>query len=142
MNFFFIILRKITFIIFLFLLDRFVKIFFLKFPEEISFSSFLRFSLFQNKSILFNFSPFLYYFFFALILFGLFFFLIKFSKTKISFFLWLIIIGAISNFLDYIFFGSVIDFIDFLFFPIFNLADLYIVLGISGILIFGMKKGC
>ena len=41
----------------------------------------------------------------------------------------LILAGAISNMIDRIRFGCVIDFVDFKFWPVFNLADIFIVVG-------------
>jgi len=49
--------------------------------------------------------------------------------------LFMIVAGIIGNFTDRIVFGYVTDFISFAFWPSFNLADLYIVAGIAGIII-------
>ena len=57
----------------------------------------------------------------------------------------MVIGGAIGNLIDRIIYGYVIDFFDFNIFgynyPIFNIADIMIVLGIFGILILEFKKG-
>jgi signal peptidase II len=56
----------------------------------------------------------------------------KFSSFKLKIFniaLTLILSGAISNIIDRLQLGCVIDFIDLKFWPIFNLADVFIVLG-------------
>lgn len=135
--------KSLFLLIFLFLFDCSTKIFFLNFSKEISFFPFFKLFLSQNKNFLFEFSPFLYYFAFVLILIFLLFFLIKSSNKRKSFFLGLIIIGGTSNFLDYLYFGSVIDFIDFFSLLVFNLADLYIVSGVIGLfseILFRFKK--
>ena len=46
----------------------------------------------------------------------------------------LIIAGIIGNFIDRIFFGHVIDFIDFRVWPVFNVADIYLNIGVIGML--------
>lgn len=46
-----------------------------------------------------------------------------------------ILSGAISNIIDRLNFGCVIDFIDLKFWPIFNLADIYITIGVMLILL-------
>lgn len=52
--------------------------------------------------------------------------------------------GIIGNFIDRLFYGYVIDFLDFKFFgynfPVFNLADIWIVLGIFFLIIAIFKK--
>ncbi|KKP78386.1 MAG: Lipoprotein signal peptidase [Candidatus Moranbacteria bacterium GW2011_GWF2_35_39] len=53
----------------------------------------------------------------------------KLLITK-EFSLLLIFSGAISNIIDRLFFGCVIDFIDLKFWPVFNLADIYITIGV------------
>jgi len=44
---------------------------------------------------------------------------------------WLVILGAGSNLLDRFKYGAVIDFIDFKIWPVFNLADVMIVVGLG-----------
>ncbi len=43
----------------------------------------------------------------------------------------LIIIGALSNLFDRLFFGYVIDYLNIFIWPVFNLADAFIVIGVS-----------
>lgn len=52
----------------------------------------------------------------------------------------LIIIGAVSNLLDRLYFGQVIDFINVGPWPVFNLADIFIVLGAGIIIVTKLKK--
>lgn len=49
--------------------------------------------------------------------------------TQNTLYISLIFSGAISNIIDRLTFGCVIDFIDLKFWPVFNLADIFIVLG-------------
>lgn len=59
-------------------------------------------------------------------------FLIKyFSKNVWS---TLIVAGGVSNLIDRVRLGYVVDFIDLKFWPVFNLADVFITIGFSGIL--------
>lgn len=57
----------------------------------------------------------------------------KLQTTNLS--LMLILAGAISNIIDRIYYGCIIDFIDTRFWPIFNLADVFIVLGAISLLV-------
>ena len=52
-----------------------------------------------------------------------------------KYFLILIFSGAISNIIDRLRFGCVVDYIDLKFFPVFNLADIYITIGVLLILL-------
>ena len=61
------------------------------------------------------------------------------EKYLTFFSLWLIILGAASNIIDRIKYNFVIDYIDFKFWPIFNLADMIIVVGVI-ILIYHYSK--
>jgi len=68
-------------------------------------------------------------------------FVYKISKTRLEFiFGGLIVGGAISNFLDRIIRGYVVDFLDFKFWPIFNIADICIVVGCLSIVILAWIK--
>jgi len=51
----------------------------------------------------------------------------------------LILAGAVSNFVDRLFLSSVTDFISFNFWPSFNLADIFIVVGVLMIVVFYKK---
>lgn len=47
--------------------------------------------------------------------------------------------GIFSNLIDRIFFGYVVDFIDFKFWPVFNLADVFSIIGVVLIILFGWR---
>ena len=66
-----------------------------------------------------------------------------FFKTKSyhqKIFLILVLSGAISNVIDRLRFGCVIDYIDLKFWPVFNLADVYITIGIALIILNVMRN--
>jgi signal peptidase II len=52
----------------------------------------------------------------------------------------LVVSGAVSNLIDRAQYGCVIDFIDLKFFPVFNLADIFISIGATGIVYVLYKK--
>jgi signal peptidase II len=52
----------------------------------------------------------------------------------------LVLAGALSNFIDRIVHGCVIDFINLEFFPSFNLADMFISIGVCGIILLHIKE--
>ena len=68
----------------------------------------------------------------------------KFPKNRFSrVMLFFIIAGIIGNFIDRIVFGYVVDFIDFRIWPVFNVADIYLTVGIVGMIgkeLFKKKK--
>lgn len=55
----------------------------------------------------------------------------KFSKAMLFF----LIAGLLGNLIDRIAFGYVIDFFDFRIWPVFNLADVYLNIGIIGLIV-------
>lgn len=57
------------------------------------------------------------------------------KNYRSGFFLALILIGAVSNIVDRLMYGGVIDFLALPYWPIFNLADVYITVGIVGCVI-------
>ncbi len=121
-----IILRNIIFLI-IFLLDRFLKLFFYHAGRG--------FYFFKNKNIAFS-LPFpknILIILIIIILFFLFFYLLKSyqkKNTTLIFSLTLIILGTVSNLIDRLVFGFVIDYINISFFTVLNLADIMIASGV------------
>ncbi len=73
-------------------------------------------------------------------------FLLVYLKIKllpdnplINFCFVLVFAGAIGNIIDRLIYGYVIDFLDFQVWPVFNFADIYIVLGVLGLILFIFK---
>ena len=75
-------------------------------------------------------------------------FLVIVSLLVITFIIWkergifwsLILGGAIGNVIDRILFGSVTDFLAFSFWPAFNIADMAVVFGVIGLLVYYWKE--
>ena len=77
------------------------------------------------------------------IILGIIIYLITNKDKIISFWPYTFILsGAVGNLIDRVVRGFVIDFIDvcFLKFPIFNIADIFVTIGLLGIIITGLKK--
>ena len=115
----------ITIGVFLIILDRLTKILFTKKQFFIinyleNYGSFL--GLISNKILIILIS--------IIIIFILAFIYRKNKTLQIRLALILIISGLLSNLIDRVYLGYIIDFIDIRFWPIFNLADLYITIGI------------
>jgi lipoprotein signal peptidase len=89
-------------------------------------------SSFCNKNIAWSLPivPAIFYFVWIAIVTGLIFLFLKSKIFYQQIFLAIIFSGAISNMIDRIRFGCVVDYIDLKFFPVFNLADVYITLGV------------
>ena len=125
----------------LFALDRISKILALKLPAEGLFCSqqILGVKLFLNKGIAFGIPlPQIIGIVLSIsITIILIYFLVKNKYNSLG--LILIIIGAISNLLDKIKYEAIIDWVAIKFLPVFNLADLYIIIG-SIVLIISYKK--
>jgi len=130
----------------LFFLDIFSKLYFFMTKPHIKILPFLTlrfsqnpgiaFSLFEGYTLITIFVP-------LLVLFIILYFFIKEKVYTKKFALGLILIGGISNLLERIFIGKVTDFIDFhiknYHYPTFNLADVYITLGVIFYLLFLYK---
>ena len=148
----------LSLVILIFLIDRISKIYVInldkKFPgSEIVVSKYLNINLIWNEGIAFGFLSFdqenLYNFLTILIMLIIFFILLMTLKSnglkKIS--LIMILGGAVGNVFDRIFYKAVPDFIDFhlenFHWFIFNIADIFITLGVIVIILFefiGSKK--
>ena len=148
-------MKKIIIILVIFFLDRMAKIYLINLQEEgtdIDFYiySFLNFYLVWNTGIGFGLASMeanIYYNILTLIIIivniGLIFFLIK-SKGIYAYFFALIIGGSLGNLFDRIYYSAVPDFIDLHFgnyhWFIFNVADIFISVGIIGLIFFELRK--
>jgi len=85
-------------------------------------------------------APGVFYFFWLIIFFFLIYYFLKsqdhFERTALAF----VLSGAVSNLADRLIRGCVIDFIDLKFWPVFNLADIYITIGVVMLIIKFIKK--
>ncbi|MBF8437621.1 signal peptidase II [Halanaerobiaceae bacterium Z-7014] len=61
------------------------------------------------------------------------------NNFYINLFFVFVFAGATGNILDRLIYGYVIDFFDFQIWPVFNFADIYIVLGVLGLILFIFK---
>jgi signal peptidase II len=78
---------------------------------------------------IFNNIPLLFIVLIPIVVIGLFWYISK-SKNKLEIVsVCMIIGGAIGNYLDRLFRGYVVDFIDFRVWPVFNVADIFVVIG-------------
>jgi len=127
-----------------FVLDRFFKILILEREGFFVIKDFLKINFYPNWGIALSLpvSRFIVYPLIALILLIVFFFLYINYKKRNYFLIWglsLIFVGAVSNLIDRIHYGYVVDYINFIgFFPVFNLADMMIIVGSGLILIKGL----
>ena len=148
-------MKKIIIILAIFFFDRVTKIYLLNLQEDgtdIDFhiTSFLNFYLIWNTGIGFGLASMeanIYYHVLTAIIviinIGLIFFLVK-SKSPYAYFIALIIGGSLGNLFDRIYYYAVPDFIDlhlgdFHWF-IFNVADIFITIGIIGLILVELLK--
>jgi signal peptidase II len=148
-------MKKIIIILAIFFFDRFTKIYLLNLQEDgvdIDFyiTSFLNFYLIWNTGIGFGFASMettIYYHALTAIIIiiniCLIFFLVK-SKSYYAYLIALIIGGSLGNLFDRIYYYAVPDFIDlhlgnFHWF-IFNVADIFITIGIIGLILIELLK--
>ena len=128
-------MRKIFLSIFIVLFDQITKFLiekYLYFKQIVIVDDFLLFTYVQNKGGawgIFNDIPLLFVFLIPIIVIGLVYYAIK-SKNKTEVLaVNLIIGGALGNYIDRVFRGYVVDFIDFRIWPVFNVADIFVVIG-------------
>ena len=122
----------------LFIVDRLLKIYFVKNPAEIFdgvFFNLISFHFEKNFGVAFGilFNQLVLLILIILLIFGLFWFLLKSYQQKDiwqTFGLTLIVVGAISNLIDRWRYGYVVDYIDVTFFTVLNLADVIISTGV------------
>jgi signal peptidase II len=95
-----------------------------------------------NKNIAWSISvaPGFFYFFWLVIFFLLIYIFLKSKRYFEKIALVLILSGAVSNMIDRVSHGCVIDFIDLKFWPVFNLADVYITIGVSVLIILNILR--
>ena len=148
-------MKKIIIILAIFFFDRFTKIYLLNLQEDgtdIDFyiTSFLNFYLVWNTGIGFGLASMetnIYYHVLtaviAIINIALIFFLVK-SKSYYAYLIALIIGGSLGNLFDRIYYYAVPDFIDLHFgnfhWFIFNVADIFITIGIIGLILIELLK--
>ena len=148
-------MKKIIIILIAFFLDRISKIYFINLQStgtDIDFYifSFLNFYLVWNTGIGFGLASMettIYYHaltaFILLINLGLIYFLLK-SKGISSYFLSILIVGSLGNLFDRFYYYAVPDFVDFhignFHWFVFNVADIFITVGIIGLIFLELFK--
>jgi len=131
------------FFIFLFFFERYLKIFYLN-RGKVFYNKNIAFNIYLEKGVFY----FLFSLIFAILIYCL---IISFKKKRISliFSFSFILVGALSNLIDRFFYNAIIDYWQILSLreipqsgtiAIFNLADLYILLGILMLLMSIWKK--
>jgi signal peptidase II len=134
-------IRKIIFvniIIFIFFLfDRMIKWHVIQKEGFFIIPNFLKINFYPNWGVALSISvnPILIYLLISLILLIVFYFLFESYGRKNYILIWaltLIFVGALSNLIDRFRFGYVVDYINFVgWYPVFNLADVMIVVGVG-----------
>lgn len=139
-------MKKIILPILIVFIDQLTKFFiekYLYFKQTVIINNVLLFTYVQNKGGawgIFNDIPLLFIILIPVLVVGLGFYSI-WSKNKVdSIAIGMIIGGALGNYIDRILRGYVVDFIDFRVWPVFNVADVFVVIG-GILLVFGALKG-
>jgi signal peptidase II len=128
-------MKKIILPIFIILFDQITKFLvekYLYFKQTSVIDNVLLFTYVQNRGGawgIFNNIPLLFIVLIQIVVIGLFFYAIH-SKRKLEIIsICMIIGGALGNYIDRLFRGYVVDFIDFRIWPVFNVADIFVVVG-------------
>jgi signal peptidase II len=128
-------MKKIILPIFIILFDQITKFLvekYLYFKQISVIDNVLLFTYVQNRGGawgIFNNIPLLFIVLIPIVVIGLFFYAIH-SKRKLEIIsISMIIGGALGNYIDRLFRGYVVDFIDFRIWPVFNVADIFVVVG-------------
>ena len=128
-------IKSFSIIIFLFIVDRFTKIYAVKKPLDNDGGVF---DLHINPNIAFSLplpTMVLYPLLIVVIIIIVYLWLKSLKKKSILIWPWgMLIVGAFSNFIDRFYYQGVVDFINVPFFTVFNLADRYISLAVIWIL--------
>ncbi|MFA5358624.1 MAG: signal peptidase II [Patescibacteria group bacterium] len=143
------VLNLVIFILFAF--DRLIKFYLLKNPEVIRDFKIFTLQFWQNERMAFSLDLFgsdsqkiISAITGVVILFLVYITIKEYQNKKVSaaIFLTIIILGALSNLIDRLAYGGVIDYINFNFWPVFNIADILIVVGAAGYCLkqFDIKK--
>lgn len=133
-------------IFFAFVTDRLLKWLVLNREGFFVIKNFLKINHYQNQGLALSLPAisYLIYPLIILIILIIFYFLILALKKKDYLILWatsLVFAGAVSNLIDRIRFGSVVDYVNFVgWFPVFNIADVMIVVGVGLIIIKSLGK--
>ena len=113
-------------------LTKFIVEKYLYFNQIAVFDNILLFTYVQNRGGawgIFNNIPLLFIILIPIVVIGLFLYVWR-SKNKLEIIsICMIIGGALGNYIDRIFRGYVVDFIDFRIWPVFNVADIFVVIG-------------
>ena len=128
-------MKKIILPIFIILFDQITNFLvekYLYFKQISVIDNVLLFTYVQNRGGawgIFNNIPLLFIVLIPIVVIGLFFYAIH-SKRKLEIIsISMIIGGALGNYIDRLFRGYVVDFIDFRIWPVFNVADIFVVVG-------------
>jgi signal peptidase II len=133
--------------VFFVVLDRVIKVISLRRPGNFQIiGDILKFDPIENKNIAFSLplnGVWLEVTIAAAIIFLIFFFADSIKKQTLvkACFLLYVILGAASNLYDRLVFGAVIDYLDLKYFTVFNLADVMIVGGAAGLIVFINRSG-
>ena len=125
--------KNLILIILLFFIDLLTKFYFI--GKKIKFFSFLYFNYTRNSGIIFGLFKNNNLFFIILTLVIIFIVLYYYRNKNLQLGFDFVLAGAFGNLFSRIYYGHVIDFIDFKVWPIFNLADMFVVIGVLYLII-------